>query len=55
MKHEKVLTLTDTVSFSFTMGTTPMDSNSLNVLTAFRYRVLCAVKPQYTKSSPSNS
>ncbi len=38
----EVLTLTDTVSFSFTMGTTPIDSSSLNVLTAFRYLVRCA-------------
>ena len=39
-KRAKALTLTETVSFSFTIGTTPIDSNSLKVLTAFRYRVL---------------
>ena len=36
---EMKLTLTDTVSFSFTIGTTPMDKSSLNVLTALRYLV----------------
>jgi hypothetical protein len=34
---ESVPTLTETVSFSFTIGTTPMESNSLIVFTAFRY------------------
>jgi hypothetical protein len=33
------LTLTEMVSFSLTMGTTPILSNSLKVLTAFKYRV----------------
>lgn len=37
----RTLTLTEMVSFSFTMGTTPMEISSLNVLTAFRYRVRC--------------
>ena len=41
------LTLTDTVSFSFTMGTTPIDKSSLNVFTAFRYRV------RYASQTPS--
>lgn len=36
---ESQLTLTETVSFSFTMGTTPMDKSSLNVFTALRYLV----------------
>lgn len=30
------LTLTDTVSFSFTIGITPIDMSSLNVFTAFK-------------------
>jgi len=33
------LTETETVSFSLTMGTTPIESNSVKVLTALRYRV----------------
>ena len=32
-------TLTEIVSFSFTIGTTPIDKSSLNVLTALRYLV----------------
>ena len=32
-------TLTEMVSFSFTIGTTPMDKSSLKVLTALRYLV----------------
>ena len=32
-------TLTEMVSFSFTIGTTPMNNSSLNVLTALRYLV----------------
>lgn len=35
----RVLTLTDTVSFSLTIGTTPIYNSSLNVLTAFKYLV----------------
>lgn len=35
------LTETETVSFSLTMGTTPMVSSSLNVFCALRYRVRC--------------
>ena len=34
-------TLTETVSFSFTIGTTPIDKSSESVLTAFKYRVRC--------------
>jgi hypothetical protein len=36
---ESVPTLTETVSFSFTIGTTPMKSSSLIVFTALRYLV----------------
>jgi hypothetical protein len=43
--HQLALTLTETVSFSFTMGTTPIESSSLNVLTAFKYLV------RYAKSA----
>jgi len=35
-------TLTARVSFSFTIGITPMDSSSENVLAALRYCVLCS-------------
>ena len=35
-----LISLTEMVSFSLTMGTTPRLSSSLKVLTAFRYRVL---------------
>lgn len=35
------LTETETVSFSLTIGTTPMDSSSENVFCALRYRVRC--------------
>ena len=34
-------TLTEIVSFSFTMGTTPILKSSLIVFTAFKYRVRC--------------
>lgn len=34
-------TLTETVSFSLTIGTTPIVKSSLKVLTAFKYRVRC--------------
>src|SRR5436190_10929952 len=36
-----VLTLTAKVSFSFTIGTTPICRSSVNVLAAFRYWLLC--------------
>lgn len=45
-------TLTDTVSFSFTIGTTPIDSSSLKVLTAFRYRVRCRRGTVVSVSTP---
>jgi hypothetical protein len=38
------------VSFSFTMGTTPMESSSDNVFTAFKYRVLYWVQIAFCQS-----
>lgn len=35
-KDDGKLTETETVSFSLTIGTTPMDSSSVKVLTAFK-------------------
>lgn len=40
---EEARTLTDTVSFSFTIGTTPIESSSLSVFTALRYLVLYTI------------
>jgi hypothetical protein len=40
-ENEAIRTLTDTVSFSFTIGTTPIDISSLNVFPAFKYLVRC--------------
>jgi len=39
LRGSAVLTETETVSFSFTMGTTPICSSSEKVFCAFRYRV----------------
>lgn len=48
-------TLTEIVSFSFTIGTTPMDNSSFSVFTALRYRVRCITARQHTMYRPQNS
>ena len=52
-KKENRRTLTEIVSFSFTIGTTPILKSSLIVFTAFKYRVRCQKCVSVAKRNPS--
>jgi hypothetical protein len=52
-KHRR--TLTEIVSFSFTIGTTPILKSSLIVFTAFKYRVRCQKRVSVAKTTRKNA